>query len=420
MANEKQALAINGGTPAIQGSLPVRGHFGAAEKAAADRVMDEAIQNGVAPGYGGPEEDALCKEFAELLGGGYADAVNSGSTSVFVALRAVDPEPFSEVIVGPVTDPGGMMPIVMANCIPVVADSEPGTFNISLEGIKRVVSERTSAIIVAHIAGEPVDMEAICAFAKERGIAVVEDCAQAHGASIGGKPVGTFGDVAAFSMMFGKHTCTGGQGGLVFTKNEDIYWRVRQNSDRGKPFGLPEGSTNCLASLNFNLDEMGCAIGRVQIQKMFPIAKARRAVIEKLTRALSDIPCLKPTPIVAGGEPSYWFFRLLFDADKIHCTKKEFCDALTAEGLFANSYYAATPYTSDWYQKRRVFGTSGYPWAAPEYKGDRDKKYTLDDVPNAKKALDDTIIIYPIETWTDETIAQVSAAFHKVADAFAK
>ena len=74
MANEKQALAINGGTPAIQGSLPVRGHFGAAEKAAADRVMDEAIQNGVAPGYGGPEEDALCKEFAELLGGGYADA----------------------------------------------------------------------------------------------------------------------------------------------------------------------------------------------------------------------------------------------------------------------------------------------------------------------------------------------------------
>lgn len=418
MAN-KEALAINGGTPVIA-SLPVRGHFGAEEKAAANRVMDEAIAAGVAPGYGGPEEEALGKEFAELLGGGYADGVNSGTTSVFVALRAMNPEPFSEVIVGPVTDPGGLMPVVMANCIPVIADSEPDTFNISLEGIKRVVTERTSAIIVAHIAGEPADMEGICAFAKEHGIAVIEDCAQAHGATLNGKPVGTFGDVAGFSMMFGKHTCTGGQGGLVFTKDEDTYWRVRQNSDRGKPFGLPEGSSNCLATLNFNLDEMGAAIGRVQIQKMFPIAKARREVIAKLSAAIADLDCLRPTPITEGAEPSYWFFRMLFDGSNLTCTKEEFCKALTAEGLFTNPTYQATPFTYDWYKNRRVFGTSQYPWAAPEYKGDKDKYYTIDDVPNAKKALEDTLMIYPLETWTDETIAQVSEAIHKVASAYAK
>ena len=414
-----EALAINGGEQAVK-SLPVRGHFGAEEKAAANRVMDEAIAKGVAPGYGGPEEEALGKEFAELLGGGYADGVNSGTTSVFVALRAVNPEPFSEVIVGPVTDPGGMMPIVMANCIPVVADSEPDTFNISLEGIKKVVSERTAAIIVAHIAGEPADMEAICAFAKERGIAVIEDCAQAHGAAINGKPVGTFGDVAGFSMMFGKHTCVGGQGGLVFTKDEDMYWKVRQNADRGKPFGLPAGSTNCLASLNFNLDEMGAAIGRVQIQKMFPIAKARREVIAKLSAALADIDCIKPTPILEGAEPSYWFFRLLFDASKVTCSKADFCKALDAEGIPTNPFYQATCYEFDWYKNRNVFGTTNYPWSAPEYKGDASKVYSLADLPNAKKALEDTIIIYPVETWTDETIAQVSEAFHKVAAAYAK
>lgn len=418
MAN-KEALAINGGTPAIK-SLPTRGHFGAEEKAAANRVMDEAIAKGVAPGYGGPEEEALGKEFSELLGGGYADGVNSGTTSVFVALRAVEPEPYSEVIVGPITDPGGMMPIVMANCIPVVADSEPDTFNISLEGIKKVVTDRTSAIIVAHIAGEPADMEAICAFAKERGIKVIEDCAQAHGAAINGKPVGTFGDVAGFSMMFGKHTCTGGQGGLVFTKDEDTYWKVRQNSDRGKPFGLPAGSSNCSASLNFNLDEMHAAIGRVQIQKMFPIAKARREVIAKITAAIADIPCVRPTPILEGADPSYWFFRLLFNGENMTCTKEEFCKALEAEGLYANPRYAATVYEFDWYKNRKVFGTSALPWSASEYKGDASKVYSLDDLPNCKKALEDTFMIYPFETWTDETIAQVSEAFHKVYEAYKK
>ncbi len=418
MAN-KEALALNGGTPAVK-SLPVRGHFGAEEKAAANRVMDEAIAKGVAPGYGGPEEDALGREFSELLGGGYADGVNSGTTSVFVALRAMEPEPYSEVIVGPITDPGGMMPIVMANCIPVVADSEPDTFNISLEGIKKVVTDRTAAIIVAHIAGEPADMEAICAFAKERGIKVIEDCAQAHGAAINGKPVGTFGDVAGFSMMFGKHTCTGGQGGLVFTKDEDTYWKVRQNSDRGKPFGLPAGSTNCSASLNFNLDEMGAAIGRVQIQKMFPIAKARREIIAKLSAAIADIPCLRPTPILEGAEPSYWFFRILFDGADMTCTKEEFCKALEAEGIYANPRYAATVYEYDWYLNRKVFGSTSLPWSAPEYKGDASKIYSLEDLPNVKKALEDTLIIYPVETWTDETIAQVSEAFHKVYEAYKK
>ncbi len=416
-----EKLAIHGGEKAIPGNLPVRGHFGAAEKAAADRIMDAAIAAGVAPGYGGPEEEALGKEFAELLGGGYADGVNSGSTSVFVALRAMNPEPFSEVIVGPITDPGGIMPIVMAGCVPIIADAAPGTFNISLDGIKKVVSERTSAIIVAHIAGEPADMEPICAFAKERGIAVIEDCAQAHGAAINGKPVGTFGNAAGFSMMFGKHTCTGGQGGLVFTKGEATYWRVRQNSDRGKPFGLPAGSTNCLGSLNFNLDEMASAIGRVQIQKMFPIAKARREVVSNILNSISDIPFIHGPKLVDGAEPSYWFLRLLFDHDAVTCTKDEFCAALREEGLFANpSYMNATPFNFDWYKNRQVFGTSKYPWEAPEYKGDHSKYYTFDDLPNTKKSLDDTFMIYPFETWKEDTVALVSKAFHKVAAYYAK
>jgi len=247
-------LAVNGGEKAIKIPFPPRHHFGAEEKAACNKIIDEAIEKGVAPGYNGPERELLGKEFASLLGGGYAECVNSGTTSVYIALRSQNIQPFTEIICPPITDPGGFMPIVMLGCIPVVADVIPGSFNISFEGVKKAYTERTSAIIVAHIAGEPCeDIEKICNFAKEKGICVIEDCAQAHGAKWGGKPVGTYGDASAFSMMFGKHTCVGGQGGLVWTRNEEDYYTSRQATDRGKPYGVSDSCGNVVASLNYNI-----------------------------------------------------------------------------------------------------------------------------------------------------------------------
>ena len=312
------------------------------------------------------------------------------------------------------------MPIVMMNCIPVVADALPGSFNVSLEGIKKVYTERTSAILLAHIAGEPCeDIEKIAEFAKEKGIFLIEDCAQAHGAMFNGKPVGTFGDASAFSMMFGKHTCVGGQGGLVWTRTEESYYRARQAADRGKPYGV-ESNGNVCASLNYNMDDMHAAIGRVQIKKQFPIAEARREVVGKIKAALSEIPAVSFSYVSDVSEPSWWFLRVLFNADAVTVDKDTFCDALTAEGLTVMKYYKATPFTSDWYQKTVVFGDSKYPWAAPEYTGDKEKRYSLDDLPVVKKSLDDTFMIYPLETWTDENIKEVAEAFKKVYEAFKK
>jgi len=416
-----KALAINGGEKAVKTPLAARHHFGEEEKAACNRIIDAAIAAGVAPGYNGPERGLLGKEFAELLGGGYAECVNSGTTSVYVALRSQNIQPFTEIICGPVTDPGGMMPIVMMNCIPVVADSMPNSFNISLEGVKKCYTERTSAILVAHIAGEPCDdIEAICAFAKEKGIVVVEDCAQAHGASINGKPVGTFGDASGFSMMFGKHTCVGGQGGLVWTRTEEAYYRARQSADRGKPYGATGAVGNVCASLNYNMDDMHAAIGRVQIKKMFPIAEGRRKVVYSLMEQIKDVAAVSLAPIADKEGASFWFLRLIFNADAVTCDKATFGKALAAEGISPNLYYPATPFTGDWYQKGIVFGDSQYPWAAPEYKGDKAKRYTLDDVPNAAKALNDTIIIYPNESWTEANISEVAEAFKKVYAAYKK
>ena len=281
-ATENDRLAIDGGTPLVT-DLPERGLIGAEERAAVLGVVDRAIAAGGAIEYGGPEEEAYCAEFAATLGGGYADAVNSGTAALYVALRALGVEPFTEVVVPAITDPGGIMPVPLLGCIPVVADTSPGSFNCGPEEIEAVMGPLTSAIVVAHIAGEPARTADIARLAKRHGVPLIEDCAQAHGARIAGAPVGSFGTVAAFSTMWGKHHSTGGQGGVLFTRDAELYRRIRGAADRGKPFGdtLPAGR-NYLASLNFNQDELSAAIGRAQLAKLPAAVQRRRTFVRAL------------------------------------------------------------------------------------------------------------------------------------------
>ena len=413
-----KSLAINGGEKSIKCLLPDRSLLGEEEKAAINSLFDGAISEGAAIGYNGPEEEQYTKEFAEFMGGGYADAVNSGTTAVFVALKALNIEPFTEVIVSPITDPGGIMPIPMLNCIPVVADAAAGKYNTDAKEIEKYITPLTSAIVVAHIGGEPADIENIVALGKKHGIPVVEDCAQAHGAKLNGKLVGTFGDIAAISTMFGKHHSTGGQGGIVYTQREDLYWKIRQAADRGKPFGISNPNGNVMASLNFNLDEIGATIGRQQLKKLPEIVKRRRDVVERLKREFSKLDAIIIPEQLEGSEPSYWWWRLDVDEGKLNVTKREYCEALLAEGVPLNpSYSAALPQLFDWYKKRRVFGTSEYPWSAPEYKGDKDKIYSW---PNAIEATKRQFNLTIYESWEDEEIELIVSAFKKVEDAYRK
>jgi perosamine synthetase len=410
-------LAINGGPRVRTDSWPARGLLGAEEKAAVDALFDAAIASGNAFGYNGPTEQAFCEEFAEYMGGGYADAVNSGSSAVYVALRSLELEPFTEIIVSPITDCGGIMPIVLMNCIPVIADAAPGCYNTGPEQIEEMISPLTSAIVVAHIGGEPADIEAIMTIAEKRGIPVVEDCAQAVGARMNGNLLGTFGHVAAFSTMFGKHFCTGGQGGVVYTKSEELYYKARQASDRGKPFGLPGGSTNCMASLNLNLNDLSAAIGRAQLKKVPEIVRRRQEIVAKISEGFKDLKAVKIPPQLPGAEPSYWFWRLEVDTDKLTCDKQTFCQALGAEGMPVSASYRAMPHLYDWYKNRRVFGTSGYPWTSPLYKGDPDREFPC---PNAIAATEVQFNFGVYESLEDRQVSEIIEAFNKVEGAYLK
>jgi len=416
--NEAAGLAINGGPKTRSKPFPGRNLIGIEEKDAVDALFDAAIASGNAIGYNGLAEEAYCREFAAYMGGGYADAVNSGTTAVFVALKALNLEPFTEVIVSPVTDPGGMMPIPLINCIPVVADAAPGQYNTGAAQIEEQITPLTSAIVVAHIGGEPCDMEPILQLAKKHSLPVVEDCAQAHGARLNGKLARSFGDIAAVSTMFGKHHCTGGQGGIVFTQREELYWRARQIADRGKAFGLPAGSTNVEASLNFNSNELSATIGRVQLRKLPGIAARRRQIVAALQQGFKDLQAISVPQITAGAEPSYWFWRLKVNAERLTCTKLEFCQAVQAEGISLNpSYRAALPFQMDWFKNHAAFGSSGYPWSAPEYKGDRNREFLC---PNALTAVESQFNLELSESWGDEEIADIIQAFAKVERVFLK
>ncbi|HRW06087.1 MAG TPA: DegT/DnrJ/EryC1/StrS family aminotransferase [Caldilineaceae bacterium] len=392
--------------------FPNRGHIGAEEKAAVEAFLNRVLADGLLPAYDGEEERAYCTEFAAYLGGGYADAVSSGSAAVYVALKALQLEPFSEVIVGAFTDPGGMMPIPLLNLIPMIADAVPDSYNTGPAQVAALISPRTSAIVVPHIAGDPADIVGVMAVARQHGLPVIEDCAQAHGARVNGQLVGTFGDLMAMSTMGGKHHSTGPQGGVVFTKEEALYHEVRRASDRGKPFFLPPGSTNVTASLNFNLNDLAATIGRVQLRKLPESIRRRQAIAAQLREGLADLPAVTMQPPQPGVESSHWFLPLKFHADQARSTKVDFCAALRAEGLTVQTdYRGGLPHTHDWFVNRRVFGTSGYPWASPDYHGDPDQHFPC---PNAHAMLESHFNLLFHENWSSCEVDDAIAIFHNV------
>jgi perosamine synthetase len=356
---------VHGGPRARRWPWPRRRHFDKREKQAVLKVLNREIRKGGAVIYGGPETKAYCRAFAEYLGGGYAAAVNSGTNAVYVALRALDLEPGSEVIVPAITDPGGTMPVAILGCIPVPADADPGSLNISVEQVKRVLTDRTSAIVVAHISGRPVDMDPILQLASERRIPVVEDCAQAHGARYRGRMMGSLGTISAFSTMFGKQHSTGGQGGVVFTKDTLLFARVKQVSDRGKPYGALGNPANLVASLNFNQDEISMAIGRVQLGKLPGAITARRAFAALVETGLRDADGVSLVADPPGCLGSYWFLMIRLDTSKLACDSQDFATALEEEGI-GGVYpgYPFFPTDQPWHRDAVLFGKSGLPWSA--------------------------------------------------------
>ena len=412
--SERPALAIDGGTPVRPEPMPPRGLMTEEEKAVVVEMFDEAIAEGTAFGYSGPRERQFEQDFVDFMGGGFADGVNSGSNAVFCALGALQLDALSEVIVPAATDPGGIMPVVLLGCVPIVADTDGDGFNTCAEQIEPLITERTRAIVIAHIMGEPVDMDPVLELARARGLYLVEDCAQAHGARYKGQTVGSMGDIACYSTMFGKHFTTGGQGGVVYTRNEELHWEGRRFADRGKPFQL-EAKGNVRAGLNCNLNEIGAAIGSVQIKRLPGMIERRRAIGEAVREALKGGTAVRVGQQPQGAECSYWFLRLKLDPEALSVDQSQFCRALQAEGISCLAGYPVIPAMHPWFADKAVFGKSGFPWDCPDYAGPREPQCHAQ---NALKAKTDNVCVHIHESYGPAEADAIVAAVRKVEAAY--
>jgi dTDP-4-amino-4,6-dideoxygalactose transaminase len=283
------------------------------------------------------------REFADFTGCKYAIALANGTVALELTLWALDIGPGDEVIVPSRTFIASASAVVMRGATPVMADVDPASQNITAANARDVISPKTRAIICVHLAGWPCDMDPILSLAGECGLKVIEDCAQCHGATYKGRPVGSLGDAAAFSFCQDKIMTTGGEGGMLTTNDESLWRKAWEFKDHGKSWDAvynrrhPPGFRWLHESFgtNWRLTEMQSAIGRAQLRKLPEWARRRRENAAVLTEGFSRIPSLRvtiPPPEVGHAYYKYYVFirperlRPGWDRDRI-------MDAVNAEGV---------------------------------------------------------------------------------------
>jgi dTDP-4-amino-4,6-dideoxygalactose transaminase len=241
------------------------------------------------------------KEFASFIGVEHAVATMNGTVALEAALFALGIGQGDEVIVTSRTFIASASCVVMRGAKPVFADVEPTSQNITAETIKRVITSRTKAIITVHLAGWPCEMDSIMTLARDRGLFVIEDCAQAHGASYKGRLVGSIGDIAAFSFCQDKIITTGGEGGMVTTNDHSLWSKVWSYKDHGKSYdavnnAIHEPGFKWLHEsfgTNLRMTEIQAAIGRIQLSKLPRWLAARKRNADILTSKINKIESLR-------------------------------------------------------------------------------------------------------------------------------
>lgn len=238
------------------------------------------------------------KEFAQFAGTQYAVALTNGTVALDVALKALNIGAGDDVIVTSRTFLASASSIVTAGANPVFADVELDSQNISRRTIEAVITPNTKAIICVHLAGWMCDMDPIMQLAAERGIYVIEDCAQAHGAKYKGKAAGSIGHISAWSFCQDKIMTTGGEGGMVTTNDENLWKKMWSYKDHGKNFDSiynkqhPPGFRWLHDSFgtNWRMIEIQAVIGRIQLTKMQEWTKKRTENTEMILKAFDDSP----------------------------------------------------------------------------------------------------------------------------------
>ena len=370
-------LAINGGSPVRTVPFTKRRTMGDAEKQAVFEVMDSDELSSFfgSPGdkwLGGPKVKEFERKWANQYGFKHAISVNSWTTGLMTAVGAAGVEPGDEVIVSPYTMSASATAILFYGGIPVFADVDPDTFNLTAATIEPCITPRTKAIMLVHLFGQACDMDPIMALAKRHNLKVIEDAAQAPGVHYKGQPVGAIGDIGGFSLNYHKHIHTG-EGGMLVTNDDRIAMRcqmIRNHAENLTEVLGVDDLSNMIGS-NYRLTELQAAIGSVQLDRLDAYLTHRRRLARYLDSQLGEVPGLSAAFVVDGAEHAYYVYPIKYDANVTGIARDLFVHAVNAELPVAESAeqvglvvgYVRPLYLAPLYQKKIALGSKGFPWS---------------------------------------------------------
>lgn len=424
-------LAIDGGIPVRTEPLPLEfpgvHYMGDEELEAATRVLRSRSlfrYYGMNLGY---EVQSFEREFAAFAGARYAIATASGTGALHVAMAALGVGPGKEVIVPAYLWVSVAAAVVNRGGIPVLADIDE-TFCLDPASVESHITSRTAGIALVHMSGAPGNAPAIAEIASRRGLFLLEDCAQCAGGSIGGRKVGTFGDIAIFSFQMNKNM-TSGEGGCVATNNERLYRRAFACHDLGYPrneegrlvFDEPGMQ---LWGMGYRLDELRAAILRVQLRRLPNTTCAMRRSKYRIRQALEQLPGVRLRRVLdPAGDTGCFLITTYRDPE----TAAKVNAALRAEGIVTGPQGVSNVLMTQWglhlyyniasLVNQTSVDASGAPWSLPQ-NGNPARSYAKGACPRADSLFERSILLAIPSCLTTQDEDDIIAAFRKVLTAY--
>lgn len=356
-----------------------------------------------------------------MYGVKYCVAASSGTASIHVALGTVGVTAGDEVITSPITDMGTLIGILYQNAIPVFADLDLHTYNLDPQSIENKITDKTKAILVVHLAGNPSDMDAIINISKKHSIKVIEDCAQSYMCYYRGRLAGTIGDIGCFSLNDYKHISTG-DGGMCLLNDDQMYEKALRFAD--KNYNRLSNDSAAIRKIeylapNYRMTELQGAVAIAQLDKLEWICSKRNAYGDGLTEGIKGLPGIYPHKITEGGKCSYWFYMFRIDEKEAGVSRDEFSEALTAEGVPNQpGYIPSCVYEYGLFLNKNAHPGSDCPFGCKHY--GRDIRYFRGMCPTAEKILSTAIRLQVSEFYTEQDLREVIEAIRKVSNFYRK
>lgn len=421
-------LAINGGKKVRVKPFPPNLTIGKEEAREVSKVIKSGILSrflGVWHNdfFGGPEVQALEREWAEYFNVKHAISVNSCTSGLYCAVGAVGTEPGDEIIVSPYTMSASATAALIYGGIPVFSDIEEDCFCVDPADIERKITPRTRAIIAVDIFGQPIASGQIRKIARKHGIYVIEDAAQAPGAMYKDKYAGNLGDIGVYSLNYHKHIHSG-EGGIVVTNDDRLADRVRLIRNHAESVVDAKGEKDLVNMVGFNyrMTELEAAVVRCQLKKLKGLIDARVKNCEYYTRNLADIPAITLPKVRKDCRHSFYVYPMKFNEESAGIGRNTFAEAVKAElavtrlreteGVKIGCGYVKPIYLQPMFQRKIAFGSKGYPFNL--YKGELDYSKGICPVVERMhfKELFHHDLMHPFMSRKD--MDDVITAFHKV------